>query len=135
MKVGEETDILLNFLDENLILTEHPPSVQEAVDWVRGGRRSFSFVKQPTVRIKECADRVFRREKLWIKDYAQLASGLARTHEQVYIIAGLSHAISLHIKYGWPIMWLTSGSPEFTSDFVYRAAMNLSHFADAVRRA
>ncbi len=125
-------DLLLDYLDGQLELTESPVSIPEALDWVRTGKKAFGFKTPPSRKQRDAADKLFRVEKLLMKGYGELAQKLLRTHTSVYVLLGLTHCIGLHLRFGWSIMWLTQNDTWTTPENVYRAGMNFTHFADAV---
>ncbi|MDB5259632.1 MAG: hypothetical protein JWO73_840 [Candidatus Taylorbacteria bacterium] len=133
-RVMGDLDKMLTFLDQNLEIHELPTSIDEAVEWVKKGKSDFSIKKTPDRKMKELADSLFRLEKTWQKNYADLAAWCTTRGKEVYLIAGLSHILSLHAEHGWPIMWLTREDPWITPENVYRAGMNLTHFLDHIRR-
>lgn len=129
-----ELDAMLVFLDKNLIIPKAPSSIEEALQWIRNGDGNLQRIGKPDLRTKKLADSMYRLEKTWIKNYANLAVSYAQNGKFVYVIAGLSHILQLHVQCGWPMMWLSKNHPWITPENVYRSGMNLTHFLDAIRR-
>ncbi len=133
--VMREVDALLRVLDQVIVLTDIPTTVTEALEWVRIGHCAFEIVTRVNSSVKDLADSVYRLEKVLIKNYGNLAQQCAVRSDEVYLILGLMHAIGLHLKYGWPMMWLSSEDPWVTPENVYRSGMNFSFFLDAIRKS
>ena len=124
----------MKFLDNNIRIVTPPASIEEAVEWIRDGHVKIQLPGTPDREVRTIADSLFRLEKIWLKNYSELAKLHVRSGKQVYIVAGLSHILQLHIRHGWPIMWLTKGHPWTTPENVYRSGMNLTGFLDIIRR-
>lgn len=129
-----EVDQILKILDNHLTVTPEPESIQQALEWVRNGQVNCELNATPTLQIKNLADKIYRLEKVWVKNYGDLVRICLRSSTRVYVVAGLIHTLNLHFKYSWPIMWLTKDLPWTTPINVYRSGMNFSHFVDKIRR-
>lgn len=128
------TQAMLTILDNLVTLKEKPGSIEDALEWIRAGYCRIEIRGHPDSKVKALADKLFKLEKLFIKYYTELAIHLSRSGKQVYVVAGLSHVLGLHIKNDWSMMWLTRDDPWITPENVYRSGMNLTGFLDLIRR-
>ncbi len=118
--------LLIDFILSDIEIINEPGSFEEAMQWIKEGRRNFRVKAQPSRQIKEIADRIYRLEREWIKAYGHLVRRCSSHHEKVYVVAGVAHIIGLHIAFGWPIAWICNGIPHFDPARIYSVGMNLT---------
>ena len=129
-----EADELEDFEDRHVKIRNIPSSFQEAINLLREGRHDLEVTSPPSSRIKRIADQIYREEKQWQKNYASLVSCCLKKHKRVYVVAGLAHIITLHIKTGWPFQYLGHQDLEYTPEFFYDTGISLTAIHDAIRR-
>lgn len=133
-KFAQEIDQFFAFEEKHVEVIEKPSSLEEAVQWVREGKKAFRIKTKPSRQIREIADRCYRLEKEWIKAYRDLALYCVQRYGKAYVIAGASHVVNLHISTGWPLEWITRDSPDCTPHHIYTFTANFNLIADVIRR-
>lgn len=133
-RFATDIDLFFEFEEKYVEITEKPVSLEEAVQWVREGRKLFRIKTKPSRQIREIANRCYRLEKEWIKSYRDLALYCVKQHGKAYVIAGGAHVVCLHIATGWPMEWITGNVQDCTPLNIYTFSVNFNLIADAIRR-
>ncbi len=102
--------VVTDFLEEHLEISDVPSDWDRFLDRVKTAQYHFRLRQEPSAQVRQFARNVFHTSQK--RNKAFMDAALRFVDQQVILLVGWQHALSVYSSSGWPIQVLTEDSDD-----------------------